>query len=203
MPRNFAFNTAEDIKKADITFGNRIVNWDSEAGKSLIDTLLVSDNYIKFVIAHELTHIKSKHFIPMTVHASSFCFGAYLLVRHLVASKGSVVIKLLHLHMLAVLYFAYRMTRQKLAHWSEFQADKYAAKLSVDYADGGVDCMLSRLRLNRILQEVNVDKGKVMFSINGDSLQTYTHPKRTDRLKRIEAIKKEIFESEGLIKTYS
>ena len=193
LPRNCSFNTVEDIRRAPILFEEKNINWDSKIGKALEDVLLISDEHVKFLIAHELVHIKDMHFIALTLHATGFCLAFYKAGMFAASlMKGSVPrIILAQLLIWGIGFITYTQTRQELSHWMEYKADGSAANLGHQYSVGGVDCMRSRLKLNRVLRKMHGIKGEKLFSKVGDNLITVSsHPKRTDRLKKIKEIEK-------------
>jgi len=212
LPRNFSFTRPEHIQEAGMTLKGEAENWDSESRKALLETLtetlIASNEEVKFRMAHELTHINDKHFLVDSLHDTLFCFAGYKAGTHL-ASLNKIythlppvrgiptAVKLsIHLLVWAVTFVVFRESRQKLDHWSEFKADACAAQLGDDYANGGVDFFNGQLKLARLMRDIMGSSGKKMYSEEGNvnNLETFSlfklsHPNFTDRLKRIEEIK--------------
>lgn len=192
LPRNSIFNTVQDIETANIRFEGKLIDWESNLGKALKESLLFSEKEIKFLIGHELTHIKEFDFVYSAAHAFTCFYGFYKI--------GMVLPKLL-----SITSFGYQVgvnmavwtvgavcfyfSRRYLNHYFEFKADEKSGRISKEYCEGGIEYMRSRLKINRVLRKMHGEKGEEMFSKVGNNMEDmFSHPKRTDRLKNLKKL---------------
>jgi len=191
LPRNYIFESVNDIVVSNIRFQDKPIDWESNIGKALQEVLLPNEDHIKFLIGHELTHIKDLHFIINTTHASMVCYATYKLGTMLFQNQ----VRFSRLALAHTLFFTcgvvlYKISKKYLNYYLEHEADEKSAQLGVSYCDGGIDYMRTRLKLNRILRKMHGEEGETMFSQIGNNLKDVsTHPKRTDRLKKLKEIK--------------
>lgn len=189
LPRNAVFKNPEDVTRANITFENKPIDWNSNAGKALIDSVLLDDDNIKFLIGHELTHIKDLNFLQTTAHATGCFYGFYkagVFLPTLVKGQTFFGIILMNVLIWTIGLTVYFDTRKQLAHRSEYIADEKSALLGRDYCTGGISYMRKRLKNNRVIRKLRGVEGEQAYSKVGDYLQEdSTHPKRTDRLKKL------------------
>lgn len=197
LPRNALYTQEEHLHHSGICLqNNKPVDWNSKTGQTLKEVLLLDDNEIKFLIGHELTHIKNLDFLLSAAHSVSIFYAFYKfgtlvpkalnrpigLGSHILLTVGVWVLG-------APVYF---LTKKQLSHYVEYVADETSAKLGENYCLGGISYTRKRLKLNRVLRATS-DNGTNTYSEKGNSKKTFdqmTHPKRTDRLKKLKEIYK-------------
>lgn len=196
LPRNSKYEKTEDLFHAGIVFSQKPIDWQSNVGKALQKVLILTENDIRFLMGHELTHIKNKDFLLSACH-SSFVIGVFYtlgdflpkLLRQKVFSRVVLLNWTVWLSGLPFYYF----TRRYMSHQLELIADETSARLGSSYCDGALHYTRNRLKLNRILRSMHGVTGDDLFSKAGNNLtDTFTHPPRTERLRRIKNISKEI-----------
>ena len=195
LPRNALYTKEEHLVHAGICFNDKQpIDWNSKTGKALKEVLIFTDNEIRFLIGHELTHIQNMDFLYSTAHGVSIYYTFYKL--------GNLIPKFFNrptgvgCHMLltvavwllgAPFYF---WTKKPLSHYLEHTADESSANLDENYCLGGISYTRKRLKLNRILRATSED-GEDTYSEMGNSKRTFdqmSHPKRTERLKNLKHI---------------
>lgn len=131
LPRYFMFNPEEDMSNIFISIGEQPIDWSSECGKQLREAFFVSNEHLKFSMAHELAHIRDRHFIPAMLHSAGFCLVTYKAMVSMTTYYNYSVPRAVRAQVIllsaAVLMFL--KTRQKLLQWFEHDADKSAAML--------------------------------------------------------------------------
>lgn len=196
LPRNSIYGQKEDLCDAGIVFSKKPIDWESNVGKALQDVLILTDNDIRFLIGHELTHIKNRDFLVSAFHGSIVIGVFYklgdILPKILKQKIFSRIVMLNWLVWLSAIPFHY-FTKRYISHQMELIADDTSARLNKTYSDGAIHYTRNRLKLNRILRTMHGVAGDSLFSKVGNSLtDTYTHPPRTERLRKLKAISEEM-----------
>eukprot|EP00111_Clytia_hemisphaerica_P001753 TCONS_00004946-protein len=195
LPRNALYTHPNHLIHAGIHFNNnKPVDWNSKTGDVLKETLILNDDEIKFLIGHELSHIKDMHFLASTAHGVGLfymfyklgTFGPRLLRKPLGLAS--------HIGLTMAVWLlgapVYYMSKRPLAHYMEFSADETSAKLGEYYCSGGISYTRKKLKLNRVLRATTED-GLETYSKLGNHKKManmFSHPKRTERLKKLKEI---------------
>ncbi|XP_054642303.1 transmembrane protein 177 [Dunckerocampus dactyliophorus] len=175
IPANFN-STIDDhsgITNRNIFINGKTVEWDSETGTSLKESLVFSRDAQKFALAREVARLQSG--VPlMTAAVAPFCLGGvwvYSVVLKQVFGlhagpallRGAVNIVALGLG--AVSYF---LTSDAVTQWTDYSSDQRAAGVSRDYARGGVEFYDKILSRNRTLRSLMGQKGEEMYAPSGN-----------------------------------
>ena len=195
LPRNALYTHADNLVHSGICFHDqKPVDWNSKTGEALKEVLLLNDNEMRFLIGHELTHIQNMDFLLNTVHGVSIYYTFYKL--------GNLIPKLFkrptglgfHIFLTVTVWLLgaplYFLTKKPLSHYFEYAADESSAKLGENYCLGGISYTRKRLKLNRILRATS-ENGVDTYSEIGNSKRVFdqmSHPKRTERLKKLKEI---------------
>lgn len=196
LPRNAKYKHKDELCDAGIVFNQKPIDWESNIGKALQEVLILSENDIRFLIGHELTHIKNKDFLLSAVHGSTV-IGVFYMLGNILPN----ILKQTSFHRIVLLNWLvwlsgipfYYLTKRYMSHRMEMIADNNSARLNKTYCDGGIHYTRNRLKLNRILRSLHGVTGDSMFSKTGNNLaDTYTHPPRSERLRKLKRISKEM-----------
>lgn len=175
IPANF--NSTDDdhsgITNRTIFINGKTVEWDSEMGTALKDSLVFSLQAQKFAIAREVARLQSGAPI-VSAAVAPFCLGGvwvYSVVLKQVFSlhagpallRGAV--NLVALGLGAVSYF---LTLDAVTQWSDYRSDRRAAGVSRDYAKGGVEFYDKILSRNKTLRALMGQKGEEMYAPSGN-----------------------------------
>ena len=200
LPRNTLYTHPDHLMHAGITFSEaKTVDWNSSAGKTLKEVLILNNDEIRFLIGHELTHIRDYHFVASTLHSTGMFYSFYKLstlipkIPKTPMALGPTIFLTIGIWLLGIpFYFA---TKKPLCHCLEYSADETSAKLGEQYCKGGISYTRKKLKLNRVLR-VTTENGFDCFSKVGNNigyLDSFGHPKRTDRLKQLKEISKNLY----------
>lgn len=188
ISRNTTYTCRGDVNNAGIAFQSKNISNNSLLGQAFQDFLLFDDEQIKFLLAHELGHIKHVHYCYRTLHAVTFYIatifssmvGTLMLKRKLYVTAFQILTMLVGIT-------SFRYTQRRLNHWIEFEADESAGKLGFDYCLGGIEYLEQKMKLNAIMRTMYGEKIKERYSPEGNSLQI-SHPKEADRLEKLRQI---------------
>ena len=198
LPRSFMMHDTETLRKSKIKFEDMQVRWDSKAGKALEKALIVKNDHVAFTIAHELAHIKSYDFVYRSLLPASWFYATcrfiiWLLPRAQNApSKGLKA--LLTVLLAGVSCAGYSSVSSFMKQRFEITADQKAAECGLVYCDGGISYLKSHLRLNRVIRHMTGVEGAQRFTQSGDDLHNTSHPMLTDRIDKLNKIRKELYD---------
>ena len=189
LTRTCNINDEVEVEKL-ILFKNEKI--DSKISSKLFKTILLEDQELKFLIGHELAHIKGQHFAAFVLHSSGLLYTFYKLGFFLSSMFKSLSFfqrVFINLLVWSIGIFIYRSTNKYLSYYFEFEADKVSAQLGKEYCDGGISYSKKRLEMNLILRELHGYEGEQLYTEVGDTVNDSTHPKRSVRLQNLEKIK--------------
>ena len=197
LSRSFLIDSREKVRDTKVTFDDNVIDWNSKAGKSLEKALVVSDDQVAFAIAHELAHIKNYDFVYRCLLPATWFYGTCRSIIWLVPRARNAPTRgfkaLLAILLGGCSAYIYFEVIKILKKRFEVQADERAAKLGLEYCNGGISHLKSKLRLNRVIRHMTGVKGLQRYSSEGDDLHNESHPLLTDRIKLLEKTKKEQF----------
>lgn len=175
LPANFN-STVDDpsgITNRTIFINGKTVEWSSETGSALKESLVFSPEAKKFAIAREVARLQSGGPILSAAVAPSCLAGVwvYSVVLKQVFSlhtgppllRGAANVAALGIG--AVSYF---LTSDAVSQWIEHSSDQSAAKVSHDYAKGGVEFYSKILSRNKTLRSLMGKKGEEMYAPSGN-----------------------------------
>ncbi|XP_067843203.1 transmembrane protein 177 [Heptranchias perlo] len=194
------FNSTDDegqgITNRIVMINGRDVKWDSEAGKALKEALTFSSDAQKFAIAREVMYLQSNSPIIHSLVASACLAGTYITgvvsKQALGLYSGPVLLRgLCNLAVAAIGLVGYFLVSDAVSHWLDYKSDRRTAKISKDYAKGGIEFYDKVLARNRTFRSLMGKKGVEMYATNGNLF-----PKHWFRLKHAPyTSRKEIIES--------
>lgn len=175
IPANFN-STADDpsgITNRNIFINGKTVDWSSDVGSALKESLVFSPEAQKFAVAREVARLQSGGPV-MNAAVAPLCLGGvwvYSVVLKQMFSlhagpalfRGAVNVVALGLG--AVSYF---LTSDAVNQWMDFTSDRRAAGLSRDYAKGGVEFYDKILSRNKTLRSLMGQKGEDMYAPSGN-----------------------------------
>ena len=194
LPRWYVYQTKEDVENSGLRLG-RDVSWDSEAGVTVAESFLPTQEMIAFTIGHELVHIEQhlnfKLFFTLAPPLWLYLTYKVASCTRLIFKVHVVLDALLKLCIFGLNYQAYRIVDRKLTYLAEFSADEISAKCDLRMAQGGIDYFTTTLKRNVIQRALLGEKGKEIYSEEGNNLQPTaisTHPQLTERLSKVKTI---------------
>ena len=195
LPRWYQYQTKEDVddvEHASIELCGRDIKWDSKLGVAIKDSFYCpTDDMIAFTLGHELAHIQRLDFKLFDTFASPL----WVYVTYRIANSTPKILKLhalldvlLKLSICGINYYAYKFVKRKVEHLSEFTADEMSAKCDPRMAQGGIDVFTRDLNRNRALRSLLREKGRSVFTEEGNRVNSYSHPHFTDRVNKLKDI---------------
>lgn len=185
IPANYK-NTAEDgsgIVDRMLVVGGEEVDWNSDVGKRLRDTLIFSSDAQKFSLAREAVHAQSSGpVIQASVAPACFaavCFSSVGLKQLLGLYSGPMLLRgVFNLLAIALGFTGYCLCYDSISQWLDYRADRKVAAVSRSYAQGGLEFYDKILARNRILRGILGKQGEAMYAPSGNLF-----PKHKLRLK--------------------
>lgn len=175
IPANFN-STVDDpsgITNRTIFINGKTVEWDSETGDSLKQSLVFSLEAQKFAIAREVARLQSGG-PAMNAAVAPLCLGGvwvYSVVLKQVFGlhAGPALVRgaanAVALGLGAVSYF---LTSDAVSQWIDYNSDRQAAGVSREYAKGGVEFYDKILSRNKTLRTLMGQKGEEMYAPSGN-----------------------------------
>ena len=176
IPAYFKFQTLEDVAKQQFQLNMKPVDWYSEGGQQLMASMLLSDQAKRFAIARELEYTKTNALL-MRLVLQSCCFGgAYFagfagnvvfdLRRRL---KGWARVALYGIIGGVALGFYISLHDVYMCH-RDNKADRNAAKLGQDFAEGGLEYYNKMLQRRQALRILLGPDGPSMYTQYGNEV---------------------------------
>jgi len=191
-----SYSATNAIFSSDTLLAYLKIDWNSKVGSELADSLVLSDDAKKFLIAREVYYVKSANVYInlmmqctsaiMTYAAGHFCYFYFRwdLILKQWARRGALgLIGCTGLLGYVSLYDWYRRRLDR-------RVDEDAAKLGQHYALGGVDFYTKQIQRNKAVREVLVDEsGALLYTAKGNPKPGLRNSSEL-LTKRLEAMKK-------------
>jgi len=202
IPANFN-STADDpsgITNRTIFINGKAVEWDSATGTALRESLVFSREAQKFAVAREVARLQSGGPV-VSAAVAPFCLGGvwvYSVVLKQVFAlhagpallRGGVNVVALGLGAVS-----YLLASDAVSQWTDYSSDRRAARVSHDYAQGGVEFYDKILSRNKTLRSLMGQKGEEMYAPSGNLFPAHLlqlkHAPYTSRRDGILALLKE------------
>ncbi|XP_044129118.1 transmembrane protein 177 isoform X1 [Bufo gargarizans] len=159
------------------------VDWASELGRRLRDSLTFSVNAQKFSLAREAIHAQTSGPILQASVAplclTSVCVSSVALKQLLGLYSGPILLRGVF-NALAILlgFTGYFLCSDAVSQWLDYRSDRRAAAVSKAYARGGLEFYEKILTRNRLLRGIMGEQGGTMYAPSGN-----VFPKHKLRMK--------------------
>ncbi len=190
ISRLFLYTDLEELSESGLVFKGKKINLDSHAGQKLSKALLFNEDELKFILAHEANHLKNMDFTTNCFLPAWWLYFTYRAVPIVVANlPPNALLKIaVQCSLWFLSYWIFRQQNTTLHHNREFAADENAAMLGIKYVRGGINATIKRMKVNETLRGLNGEDGKNLYSIEGNDLKDWAHPKLSERLRKLEEI---------------
>ncbi|KAM9850449.1 transmembrane protein 177 isoform 1-T2 [Aulostomus maculatus] len=196
LPANFN-SSADDtgaITNRVIFINGKTVEWESDAGATLRESLVFSLEAKKFAIAREVARLQSGGPV-MSASVASLCLGgvwvySVFLKQMFGLHAGSLMLRgAVNFVALGLGAVSYYLTSDALSQWIDYNSDRRAARVSLDYAKGGVEFYDKILSRNKTLRSLMGQKGEEVYAPSGNLFPAHLlrlkHTPYTSRRDRI------------------
>ncbi|XP_023142969.2 transmembrane protein 177 [Amphiprion ocellaris] len=202
IPANFNSTTDDPsgITNRTIFINGKTVDWSSETGSALKESLVFSTDAQKFAIAREVARLQSGGPV-ISAAVAPFCLGGvwvYSVVLKQVFGlhTGPVLLRgAANVLALGIGAVSYILTSDAVSQWIDNSSDRRAAGVSRDYAKGGVEFYDKILSRNKTLRSLMGQKGEEMYAPSGNLFPAHIlqlkHTPYTSRREGILALLKE------------
>ncbi|XP_017276123.1 transmembrane protein 177 [Kryptolebias marmoratus] len=202
IPANFNStpDDASGIANRSIFINGKTVDWSSEAGCALKEALLFSLDAQKFAIAREVGRLQSGGPI-MSAAVAPFCLGGVwvysVVLKQVFGLHGGPLLLrgLANVAALGIGTISYFLTSDAVSQWLDYSSDRRAARVSQEYAKGGVEFYDKILSRNKMLRSLMGQKGQEMYAPSGNLFPAHIfqlkHTPYTSRREGILALLKE------------
>lgn len=175
LPANFN-STPDDsvgITNRTILINGEEVEWDSDIGKGLKESLVFSPEAQKFAIAREVIRLESAGPMLIAAVAPACLVGVSVnsvVLKHIFGLySGSILARgVVNLVMIGLGTAFYFLASDEVSQWMDYRSDRHAANLSREYAKGGVEFYEKILCRNKILRRLMGPKGEEMYAPSGN-----------------------------------
>lgn len=175
IPANFNSTTDDPsgITNRTILINGEEVEWDSESGTALRNSLVFSPDAQKFAIAREVVRLAAGGPVIHAAVAPACLAGACI---YSVALKqifgfyaGSIISRAcVNVFAVGLGVISYVLASDALSQWLDYSSDRRAACLSSNYAKGGVEFYDKILTRNRTLRTLMGPKGEELYAPSGN-----------------------------------
>ncbi|XP_071108551.1 transmembrane protein 177-like [Haliotis cracherodii] len=182
IPINFTYKSTREIERNKITLKNEAIDWHSDSGSSLLDSLIFSENARRFAIARELISVNTYHVHTQAILLSGFFSIAYC--------TGFVFNKVTNFHKKAplparmVVYSfigfvgvtLYYLGLDTYNNYTDRKIERRTASLGRDYVEGGIEYYSQLLKRNVALRSLMKEGGPKTYTAYGNTVHTWRSP---------------------------
>lgn len=160
--------------------GSSSINWESEAGRQLEESLILGENAKKFAIARELFYVKTHHVTVEAGIASGslmFSFVSCVAASDMFLQQAPRLLKSIVYFPIWVLgYIIYTSGKDNYFCYRDRRADEKAAMLGQEYAEGAVEFYSKLLQRNVALRTLFGENGPKYYTVYGNQVQKWHDP---------------------------
>ncbi|XP_044752767.1 transmembrane protein 177 [Coccinella septempunctata] len=174
IPANFSYKTETDVDISRITLGGeKLASWETEAGKKLLKSLIISENAQNFAIAREIKMRETPKLMIDTFFATTCSFATYALSRSINTTYNlyakPLVVRLIMYSLVTCFtlgnYFFVKDYSQ--VHYEQI-IDKELKEKSPELAEGGKEYYTKLLLRNICLRSILGKEGERLYSPLGN-----------------------------------
>ncbi|XP_016405770.1 transmembrane protein 177-like [Sinocyclocheilus rhinocerous] len=196
IPANFNSTTDDPsgITNRTILLNGKELEWDSDSGVALKNSLVFSPEAQKFAIAREVARLGAGgplfHAAVAPACLAWTCIYSVALKQIFGLQAGSIIFRAgVNVFAVGLGVVSYILASDALSQWLDYSSDHRAACLSSDYAKGGFEFYDKILTRNKTLRSLMGSKGEEMYAHSGNlfpgHLLQLRHAPYTSRRDRI------------------
>lgn len=174
LPRSISYQSTDDVESSKIKLHmTKSVPWDSEEGAALKESLVLSENAKRFIIAREVKSTDSYSIMGKSLLSSASVLGYFYVGKASntifnLRSKAFAFRGIFYLINAVVVASMYKATINVLNTAKERTTDDECAKLGDKYVAGGLEYYAKTMQRNRALLFLLGEQGKRFYSHEGN-----------------------------------
>ncbi|CAD5216925.1 unnamed protein product [Bursaphelenchus okinawaensis] len=152
------------------------VVWETKFGKDLIDTLHLSDNAVRYLVARDILSREGyQAYANAAISWTTWTMFSSLLTYylHLRKTKSFMRFVTIYVVLISMAAFAHNEWHKLYRYMNDVHSDTTAARLSAAHCLGGLEYYMKLLRRHQMLRNV-MDDGNVIFTPAGDKFDVTT-----------------------------
>lgn len=204
IPANFNSTTDDPsgISNRNILINGKELEWDSDSGSALKNSLVFSPEAQKFAIAREVARLEAGgpvlHAAVAPACLAGACIYSVALKQIFGLRAGSIFFRAgVNVFAVGLGVVSYILASEALSQGLDYSSDHRAACLSSDYAMGGLEFYEKILKRNKTLRSLMGTKGEEMYAPSGNlfpghllQLRHAPYTSRRDKILNILKIEK-------------
>ncbi|CAL8096001.1 unnamed protein product [Orchesella dallaii] len=195
VPRHFSYGSPAHVEKNDIMVENKPIEWGSDGGQLLKDSLVVSERAQKFAIAREIV-MTDTHSPYIHGGLGGFALFTYYCITRTVNDKfyGLARPKSFRVFVYSLVgtftFGIWATMTDVITKRYEKWADERVGSIGLDYAKGGVELYAKTLERNIALRSLMGPNGEKRFTFYGNDVEfiRQRHIPYTERKRAMEAL---------------
>lgn len=182
IPINFMYRSVDDIDKEKITINNKPIDWNTPAGRSLQESLVLSEKARKFAIARELFYLHTHHVHLRGLFVGGSAFIAYWLgfaVNRLNRLPQRTTLPariILYGFFTGIGAVVYCLASDTYSWYRDRKVDRQAGKLGKEYTEGGAEFYTKLLERNIALRTLMGPDGPRRYTAYGNDVHYWRSP---------------------------
>ncbi|XP_069702974.1 transmembrane protein 177 [Periplaneta americana] len=173
IPSNFGYSKPEDVDRNHLLVNMDQVSWNSQAGKKLLDAVILSEDAQKFAIAREIAYVRTQYvyynsIFPVAVITFLYAFTNNCNNRLDLFNKPLSMRVVLYTLVGLFGFGSWAFMKDFTAICLEAQVDKEVCALGENYIKGGIEFYTKLLNRNISLRMLMGEKGEKLYTTTGN-----------------------------------
>ncbi|KAI0214355.1 transmembrane protein 177 [Lamellibrachia satsuma] len=182
IPASFAYKQPDDVDREKLIVNEKEVNWSSDAGTQLLESLVLSKDAKAFAIAREIGYANTYHLwadaflkciFAYAAYATGFGINTRFQMRYVLKTWGRIG---MYATIATVYGFLYLTISDTYYCKRDNRIDRKTAHLNAVYARGGVEYYEKTLQRNRALRALMGDAGTKLYTVYGNPQHIWRQP---------------------------
>ncbi|GFG35324.1 hypothetical protein Cfor_10320 [Coptotermes formosanus] len=173
IPSNFGYESTLDVDRTNVLVNLDQVSWGSEAGKNLLQAMVLSEEARKFAIGREIAYAQTPYvytdsIFPPLVITSMYAFTTNCNKR-LDFFKRPFALRAILYTLIGLFGFgSWAFMKDFTTVYYENQVDKEMCALGESYIKGGIEFYSKLLNRNIALRKLMGKKGEKLYTVTGN-----------------------------------
>lgn len=173
IPNTFNYRTLGDARKNTSVIRNKEIDWDSEVGKQLQKSLLLSEKAQKYGIAREvqrslIPHVYVYGGLTGTIIIGNFTFCRYVNMFYNLYQRSRKTRFVLYTLMSLFSLTIFTALNDNLTLYLENRVDEKVAALGREYIEGGIEFYQKEIQRNLAIRRLLGHSGEKIYSSTGN-----------------------------------